>query len=108
MCLELLAMNDRKQLLKLQKEMEAEREALGAEVQQLSERLEQEAVSSPKRRAKEAEEQLDELKAASDEAAMRAEAMEGAAGMQSTANATAWRGAWLDAETPRNCRREAL
>ena len=60
--------------------LEAEREALGAEVQQLSERLEQEAVSSPKRRAKEAEEQLDELKAASDEAAMRAEAAEEALG----------------------------
>ena len=40
------------------------------------------------------------------EAALRAEALEGAAGMQSNAvSTTAWLGAWLEADTPRNCRK---
>ena len=39
------------------------------------------------------------------EAAVRAEAMAGAAGVQSTAGTTAWLGGWLENDTPRNCRR---
>ena len=39
------------------------------------------------------------------EAVGRAEALEGAAGRQSVASTTAWQGSWLEAETPRNCRR---
>lgn len=39
------------------------------------------------------------------EAQARAEAAEGAAGVSSTSHATAWLGAWLDGETPRNCRK---
>jgi hypothetical protein len=39
------------------------------------------------------------------EAQSRAEALDGAAGRQSASASTAWQGSWLDAETPRNCRR---
>jgi hypothetical protein len=40
------------------------------------------------------------------EAALREQALEGAAGVQSTAGgSTAWLGAWLENETPRNCRK---